>query len=124
VAEPLPQKVARKLHRGDSRTWTHVFTDTDTGVPLDITGWAFLSQFREDLNRGTVVCEATCVIDDGPNGVMIETLSPTQAELLPGQADPTEKPTVYWDLQSTDDNGNVRTWMFSTIAVTGDVSDE
>lgn len=123
MAEPLPQKVKRQLYRGDSRNWTHVFTDTETGVPLDITGWTFLSQFREDLDRGTVICSATCTVTDGPAGVMLESLSATDAELLPGQTDPTEKPVVYWDLQSDDGDGNVRTWMYSAVTVTGDVSD-
>lgn len=29
MAEPLPAKVKRTLWRGDTRPWTHVFTQTD-----------------------------------------------------------------------------------------------
>ena len=120
--EPLPVKVTRKLHRGDTRVWTHVFTVTGTTTPIDITGYTFLSQFRDDLNRGTVIATATCVVTDGPAGEMTETLTATQADLLPGQTDPDEKPIVYWDLQSTA-AGAVQTWQYARCPVSGDASD-
>lgn len=122
MAEPIPVKVKRTLWRGDTRVWTHVFTDTDSGDPIPITGWTFLSQFRDDLDRGTVIATATCSITDGPNGVMVETLPATQADLLPGQTDPDEKPIVYWDLQSTV-GGVVQTWKYARVPVGGDSSD-
>lgn len=123
MAEPLPEKVKRTLYRGNTRIWTHVITDTETGLPADITGWTFLSQFREDLNRGAIICEATCAIIDGPNGIFRETLPASESDLLPGQTDPDEKPTVYWDLQSTDGDGFVQTWEYARCAVMGDASD-
>lgn len=123
MAEPIPAKVKRTLWRGDTRSWTHVFTAADTGTPVDISGWTFLSQYRADRDRGTVICEATCTVTDGPNGVMTEVLPAAQAELLPGQTDPIEKPVVYWDLQSTDGTGNVQTWQYAAVSVGGDVSD-
>ena len=124
MAEPLPAKVTRKLWRGDTRVWTHVFTDTETGDPIDLTGYTFLSQFRDDLDRGTVIATATCVIDVDPTtGVMVETLTAAQADLLPGQTDPDEKPVVYWDLQSTDGDGAVQTWQYARVPVSGDASD-
>lgn len=122
MAEPIPVKVKRTLWRGDTRTWTHVFTDTETGDPIDITGWVFVSQFREDLDRGAIIATATCTITDGPNGVMTEVLPAAQADLLPGQTDPDVKPVVYWDLQSTD-SGNVQTWKYARVQVGGDSSD-
>lgn len=122
MAEPLPAKVTRKLWRGDTRVWTHVFTDTATGDPIDITGWTFLSQFREDRDRGTVITSATCVVTDGPAGEMTETLTAAQADALPGQTDPDVKPVVYWDLQS-DNGGVVQTWQWSVVQVNGDASD-
>jgi hypothetical protein len=124
VAEPTPAKVKRSLYRGDTRVWTHVFTDTTTGDPLDLTDYEFVSEYREDLNRGTVIATATCVVTDGPGGVVVETLTSAQADLLPGQTSPTVKPKVYWDLQSTDGDGNVQTWQYATVSVSGDASDD
>lgn len=129
MADATPVKVKRELYRGDTRRWTHVFEE-NTGTtaepvwePIDITGWTFLTQFRPDLDRGTVVATSTTTVDDGPAGVAIEVLSAAQADLLPGQTDPLTKPKVYWDLQSTDGDGVVRTWKYAICPVTGDVSD-
>lgn len=129
MAEPTPAKVKRSLYRGNTRRWTHVFEENTgtTGAPvwepIDITGWTFLTQFREDLNRGTVVCASTTTVTDGPNGIAEEVLSAAQADLLPGQTLPTVKPVVYWDLQSTDTDGNVNTWKYASCPVMGDASD-
>lgn len=122
MAEPIPAKVKRTLWRGDTRSWTHVFTDTETGDPTDITGWVFLSQYREDRNRGTVIATATCTVTDGPNGVMLEVLPAEQSDLLPGQEDPAVKPIVYWDLQSSN-AGVIQTWQWANVPVGGDSSD-
>lgn len=124
MAEPTPAKVKRSLYRGDTRVWTHVFTETATGLALDITDWVFRSEYREDLNRGTVIATGDCEVTDGPGGVMVETLIATQADLLPGQTDPLTKPIVYWDLQSTDADDNVQTWQYARVPVSGDASDE
>jgi hypothetical protein len=124
VAEPTPAKVKRSLYRGDTRVWTHVFTDTTTGDPLDLTDYEFISEYREDLDRGTVIATAVCVVTDAPGGVVVETLTAAQADLLPGQTSPTVKPKVYWDLQSTDGDGNVQTWQYAAVAVSGDASDD
>lgn len=129
MADALPVKVERKLYRGDSRTWTHEF-ETNTGTdaapvwePTDITGWTFLTQFRADLNRGEVIATSTTTVTDGPAGVATEELSPTEADKLPGQSDPNEKPKVYWDLQSTDTEGAVHTWKYAIVPIGGDSSD-
>lgn len=122
MAEQLPVKVRRTLYRGDRRVWTHEFTEDDGTTPLDITGKTFVSQFRADLDRGTVVCTATCTVTDGPGGVLEEVLPSAQADLLPGQTDPTVKPYVYWDLQELDGT-EATTWMYARCPVSGDVSD-
>jgi hypothetical protein len=123
MSDSLPAKVVRKLYRGDSRTWVHVFTDTATGAPIDKTGSTFLSEYRDDLNRSTIITSATCTVGGAANNEVTEVLSATQAELLPGQTDPSVKPVLYWDLQETDAAGNVQTWQYAKVTVSGDVSD-
>lgn len=122
MAEPTPARVKRSLYRGDTRVWTHVFTDSETTDPIDISGWEFVSEYRVDLDRGTVICEATCEVTDGPAGVLTETLTAEQADLLPGQPVGQPKSKVYWDLQSTDLDGNVQTWQQAVVPVSGDAS--
>lgn len=121
MADTVPKKVSRTLYRGDSRTWVHVFTD-DADAPIDLTGHNFISQFRPDLDRGTVICSATCTVGGADNNEVTEVLAAADADLLPGQADPNVKPKVYWDLQSTA-SGDVTTWMYATVSVLGDTSD-
>jgi hypothetical protein len=123
VAEPIPKSVKREQWRGDTRVWTHTFTDPATGDPYDLTGHDFIAQWREDRNRGNLLATATCVVLDGPGGIMQETLSATEADGLPGQVDPDTPTIVYWDLQSTDGDGAVQTWEFSKVKVWGDSSD-
>ena len=111
MTDALPARIKRALWRGDSRTWTHTFTTVDG--PVDLTGHAFVSQYRTDLNRGEIVATATCEVIDATNGVLAEKLPAGEADKLPGQTDPNRKPSVYWDLQSTDADGNVRTWLYA-----------
>lgn len=122
TTEAIPAKVKRTLYRGDRRTWTHVFTDTTTGDPIDITDWTFVSQFRADLNRGDLVCESTTTVYDGPNGIAVEVLTSDEADGLPGQTSPATYPVVYWDLQSTDGDGHKQTWKYAFCKVEGDAS--
>jgi hypothetical protein len=125
VADALPAKLnpARKLWRGDSRTFTHVFRvgPTDDDAPLDLTGHTFIAQYRADKNRGEVVAEATCsIIDDG---TVLEVLTSLEADKLPGEVEGEPVPVLYWDLQSTDAEGERHTWLYSDVHVRGDRSD-
>ena len=122
MADTVPVKVQRTLYRGDSRTWVHVFTDA-AGAPIDLTGYTFISQYRPDLDRGTIVTTATCTVGGTDNNEVTEVLDATAADALPGQTDPATKPKLYWDLQSTDPDGVVTTWMYATVPVIGDSSD-
>lgn len=122
MAEQLPAKVKRTLYRGDHRQWVHLFTEDDGTTPIDLTGKTFSAQFRDDLDRGAVICTSTCTVTDGPGGEVTEVLTSEQADLLPGQTDPDVKPTVYWDLQEVDGT-EVTTWLYARCAVLGDVTD-
>lgn len=128
MADAMPVKVKRALYRGMARTWTHVI-ERNVGTeaepvwePVDITDWTFRAQFRADLNRGEVVASSVCTIVDGPNGIVREKLTGEEADKLPGQTDPAEKPIVYWDLESINADGDPETWKYAYVPVTGDAS--
>ena len=118
MADALPAKVQRKLWRGDSRTWTHVFTTGDPAEPVDLTGHTFTAQFRVDKNRGEVVCESVCAVTEP--GVVVETLTSVEADKLPGEVEGEDAPRVYWDLQSVDGDGERHTWLYADVQVKGD----
>ena len=123
AADGLPAKLepARKLYRGAHRTWTHVFhTDAAKTELRDLTGHTFRAQFREDKNRGAVVCESVCtVIGDG---TVLEVLMSDEADKLPGEVEGAGVPKVFWDLESIDADGERHTWLYSDCTVKGDRS--
>ncbi len=125
----LPGKENLKLYRGDTRIWTSVFTeldangepvldDDDNPVPIDLTGLTWLCQIRNDRARGDVVAEIDIDDTDAENGVIVRTLTAAEADAL----DPALE-SLSWDLQSTDGDGTVRTWLSGSVSVEGDVSD-
>ena len=123
MADALPAKINRKLWRGDSRTFTHEFrTGKDAESPLyDLTGHTFVAQYRADKNRGEVVAEATCTVVGA--GTVVEFLSSSEADNLPGEVEGQPAPKLYWDLQSTDADGERHTWLYADVQVKGDRSD-
>ena len=124
MAEPLPAKVNLTLYRGDTRVWTDIFTETvaDAVVPKDLTGYTFLSQIRDDKNRGEIVATIAVEADDPAAGTIVRTLTAEEADKLPGEEPGQAAPVLYWDLQSTKD-GMVRTWMAGSVKVKGDATD-
>jgi hypothetical protein len=130
MAEPLPLSTKRTIWRGDTRTWTHVFEDVaedGTTTPRDMSGHTWLGQWRADDKRGEVIAVSSFDTSDAESGVIVETLTATEADKMPVDAPagsrPGTPPTVYWDMQSTV-GGVVRTWFYSNATVKGDRSDD
>jgi hypothetical protein len=117
----LPAKLNLKLYRGDTRVWTTTFTDGEE--PVDLSGHTWLCEIRPDRNRGTVVATIDVDTTEAATGVIRRTLTASEAEKLPGQAEGEEVPVLFWDLQSTSAEGSVQTWLYGTVKVEGDVSD-
>lgn len=115
-SEPLPAPVKLTLYRGDTRIWTDVFTEGTT--PVDLTGHAFLAQIRADRNRGEVVASIDVQVTDAAAGTIRRTLTATEADKLGDDG-----ARLFWDMQSTDADGNVRTWMAGAVVVKGDATD-
>jgi hypothetical protein len=94
------------------------------GAPIDMTDWAFLSQYRETTEDAVVLAEDECAVTDGPGGVMRRTLTHDQAMNLPASIAAGETSArVAWDLQATKPDGQVKTYLFNdAVKVGGDVS--
>lgn len=116
--QPLPARYLFALYRGDTRVWEHHFAEDD-GTPVDISGWVFEGEYRLTADAATVLASETCVVTDGPGGVMTRTLPASEAAKLT----PLAGGTVAWDLQATKPDGTVRTWLTNPLVkVTEDVS--
>lgn len=133
MADPaLPAIIKTKtLIRGDTRSWPEVFeqnTGTDAApvwVPLDVSGYTFLMEIREDLNRGTLIATWDIDMTDAATGTIVVTLPSDQADLLPGQSSAATRPVVYCDLQGTrTSDGFRRTFKRWQFKVEGDSSNE
>lgn len=100
----------------DATMWT---ADPDAlGPETDITDWTFLAQYRASTSPDEpVIAVDACVVTDGPGGVMVRTLTHTEAAKL------TTTP-VYWDLEATKaDDVTVKTYLKKDrLKVDGDVS--
>lgn len=120
MADAVPAKIKRSLWRGDHRQWTHEFRDPSGELIPFAEGTTFLAQFRNDLDRGTLVCSSVCEITD--TGTVVETLTSDEADLLPGQTNTETKPVVYWDLQMIDPDGERHTYLYANCTVMGDRS--
>lgn len=122
--DALPATLTKTLRRGDTRRWQELFrtkiTDPATGVvtyePRDISGLTFLSQIRATTDSADVMAVVACsFVTDGTDGLLQLNLTAAEsAKLVPGK--------VAWDLQSTDADGDVRTWLAGTWKIQGDVS--
>lgn len=114
--EPLPAPYPIKLYRGDTRVWQDAFTDTDTGVPLDLTGHTFLAQIRPTPDSVDVLATMTVDTTRIGEGIITRTLSADDSALL-------EIGSAYWDLEVTrTSDGFVRTYLAGRVRIRGDVS--
>lgn len=91
--------------------------DAALGPETDITGWAFLAQYRATTAPDAeLLASDTCVITDGPGGVMTRTLDADQSDLL-------VVTPVKWDFQATKADDTVKTYLKNDkVKIGGDVS--
>lgn len=108
----MPEAVALRLYRGDTRVWEDVFA-VDL-VPMDLTGYTFMAQIRLSADA-LPMAEMAVEILDAAAGRVRRTLTATEAEkLVPGRA--------VWDFELTSADGFVRTVMAGVVIIVADVS--
>lgn len=118
--EPLPAKSPLKLYRGDTRVWEDVFRrapvpPATVGDPVDLTGWVWLAQIRATEDAAEVMATIDVEVVDAAAGTIRRTLTAAEADKLVAG-------TAHWDLQATDPDGVVRTYLAGQVRVIGDVS--
>ena len=99
--------------RGDTFTLTITITTNGT-TPVDITGRTYTSQVRRYWDDPAVAATFTCTVTNGPNGVLVITLSAAQTAAL-------EDGTYYWDLQENA-SGIITTVMSGAFVVLPDAT--
>lgn len=111
-SEPVDQDI--KLMRGDDVVLFLNFTNGRTGLPVDWTGWSFMSKAKSGVD-GTLWTTAT-VIHDGTGGLVTVVFPNSETSLLtPGEVG-------RWDLQGIDPIGYVRTIVNGDATVLGDIT--
>jgi len=105
------------LVRGDD--WTIKLTLTSGGSPIDITGYTFYFTLKSDIDVADVSAElqvtATSGSPDAANGIVYIVVDNTDTYSL----DPR---TYNYDVQQTDDVGNVTTILIGKVKVEKDVT--
>jgi hypothetical protein len=111
---PKPGSYDLAMYQGDTFALRVTLRDKATGAPLDLTGYEPLSQIRAKPHDDTPLAAFDATVD-GPAGVIrLDLPAARAAALAPGRQ--------VWDLQTTDPDGNVRTWLAGKATVTGQVS--
>ena len=98
-----PAKLNWALRKGDSFVHTHIIRDSQTQVPVNLTGAVFSGSVA-----GTPL---TCSVVNATAGQLRYSLSPAQTLLL-------NTGTLKWFLQCTYADGTVQTYFTGNIVVT------
>lgn len=77
--------------RGDTCTLTITITSDGT-TPINITGRTYTSMVRRNWDDPTAAATFTCTVTNGPSGILVIALSPTQTAAL-------DDANYFWDLQ-------------------------
>jgi len=107
-----------EVYQGDTAEFTLSFTrktDDGSSEPVDFTGATGLSQIRRAPRDPSKLAEFDVTFPDPVNGQVKMVLPANQSGLLGVQ-------TGVYDLQITDVDGRVRTWLAGTVTVTPGVS--
>jgi len=113
-----PGNFPLEVYQGDTAEFTLSFTRKNadgTTEPVDFTGAVGLSQIRRAPRDPSKLAEFEVTFPDAIGGVVKMVLPANQSGLLGVQ-------TGVYDLQITDVDGRVRTWLAGTVTVTPGVS--
>lgn len=107
-----PTECGLKVYAGDTVEIAFTFTDATTGTALVLTG-AWAAQIRQYPNSADPLAIFTVDASGLANGTVSLSLDAATTQALTGGA---------WDLQQTDTDGTVATWLYGTLYVAPDVT--
>lgn len=65
------------IEQGATWSKTLTLTDTDTGLPIDLTGYTFRGQMRTDYDAAAAAASFTCTVASALEGIVTVYLSAT-----------------------------------------------
>ena len=108
----LPNNVDFSIWQGDVQLFYVRFTDGD-GLPIDLTGYTAQAVVRQGLGTGTEYTFDCDIQGVDNNEVKVYMPSSVTATLSPGD--------YAWNLQLTDSNSDVRTYLAGDVKVYAEV---
>lgn len=105
------------MYRGDSYPITLTLTDGSTKLPIDLTGCSLMMTWdtlQDPPDDSTKIAEIVGVLDATPTSGKVT--------FTPSITDTATVGVFYYDVQSTDADGNVRTVVKSTVTVKMDIT--
>jgi hypothetical protein len=102
------------IYQGDTFSLRITLVDKATGDPVDLTGYDPLSQIRAKSHDRDALATFDAEVDPAAGVITLKLASADSTALPPGRQ--------VWDVQTTDPDGNVRTWLAGKATVTGQVS--
>ena len=111
-----PAQLNFTAYRGDTFARTLTFQDgAATPTAIDLTDYSASAQVRASADSTKLLATFTCTITAPTEGTM--TLG-----LLPSDTSSLDSGRYFWDLQLTDSNGAVTTYLAGRFTLTGDVT--
>lgn len=105
-------------YRGDSYPFELTVKDKETGNPIDITGYSFLftvNTSKDPIDAADEVFSVSGVLDGTPStGKVSFTPTAVQTNI--------DKKKYYYDVQMTDDSGNIRTIAKNSFSILQDIT--
>ena len=106
-----------ELMRGDTQYITVTFTDADTELPIDITGYEIFLTIKKlitDADDDAVFELTVDTFDYGPEGYVVLKIPDTATYDLVGN--------YYYDVQSKNLNADITTVLYGTMTFNKDVT--
>lgn len=109
----LPATYDIHIYQGD--TWQRWMTISIAGAPVDVSGYTLAAQVRRKHSDPEILATFAIDLDPQTVGRFQLTLTPTITAALPAK-------DAVWDLQFTQPDGQVFTYLHGKVAVSAEVT--
>lgn len=109
------------FHQGDDVYYDFVILEADEITPISLVGGTIKSQIKKNYNQ-PVVAEFTVTNTDLANGQFRLSLTGAQTSAIPITGCNTNKASYLYDVQLTQQNGQIKTLMRGKIVITREIT--